>query len=117
MLLTHELDAVTHGEWRLLYILRDLNDSLGYTIFVVLHIAIFMAILFFTQHGSKRSRLWFKIGVSVFMIVHAIIHFRLIGAPGYTFEGILSNSLIFGSALFGAIYLAIVRLGADKNNG
>lgn len=104
--MTHELDAVLHHEWRLLYVLRTMDDSQAYPIFVLMHVAMFMAIFVYTDHHIEKYRKWFRNSLSVFLIVHALIHFSFIGTPGYTFAGWLSNSLIFGSAILGAAYLA-----------
>jgi len=105
LLIAHELDAVLHTEWRLLYGLRNLNDSQAYPIFVLLHVVIFMGIFVFSDHRIEKYRKWFRNSVSAFMVIHALIHFSFIGKPEYTFNGWLSNGLIFGSAIFGLIFL------------
>jgi hypothetical protein len=38
LLFTHELDAMTQSEWRLLYVLRELSDAQGRWWFVALHV-------------------------------------------------------------------------------
>lgn len=113
LLLTHELDAVANTEWRLLYFLRDLSDASAYPIFIILHVAIFMAVFIFTHHNNRKIRNWFRNGICLFLVIHSLIHFRLIGTDGYTFHGILSNSLIFGAALLGLAYL--IFFGLRKN--
>ena len=44
-LFTHELDAVSQSEWRLLYILRTMPDAQGAFWFVALHVPLFAALL------------------------------------------------------------------------
>lgn len=105
LLFTHELDAVTHAEWQLLYLLRDLNYDTAYPVFVTLHIVFFMVVFVLIHHDNEKIQTWFKNGACVFMIIHSIIHFNLIGSQAYTFESLLSNTLIFGSAVLGSIYL------------
>ena len=39
-LLTHEMDAVKHAEWRLLFGLRALGDAVAYPIFLLLHVPV-----------------------------------------------------------------------------
>jgi len=85
--MAHELDAVFHREWKLLYGLRELNDAQAYPIFVLLHVAIFMAIFVFSDHRIEKYRNWFRNSVCGFMIIHSLIHFSFIGRPEYTFNG------------------------------
>ena len=44
-LFTHELDAMTSYEWRLIPILRSLPEALGMTAFVIIHIPLFAGII------------------------------------------------------------------------
>ncbi len=53
-LFTHELDAVTHSEWRLLFGLRDLPDPTAASAFVALHVPLFFLVLWLSHHPSPR---------------------------------------------------------------
>lgn len=105
LLFTHELDAMTHSEWRVLPVTSWLAPGLGRMVFVTLHVPIFALVLgWLTTRLPKRAahgQFW----VSVFLVVHAGLHVAFSGQSHYTFEGILSNTLIFGAALCGALYL------------
>ncbi len=104
-LITHELDAVTHSEWRLLFLLRDLEETKAAQAFVILHVPLVFAVLWFSQHAIPRVRDRTQYGVALFLVVHALIHFSLSGKPEYDFDGILSRSLILSSAVCGALFL------------
>ena len=54
-LLTHELDAVKHSEWGLLYVLRDLSETSAYALFVVLHVSIVALMLSIFGKGDRRT--------------------------------------------------------------
>ena len=43
----HELDAIRQQEWRVFPITRALDDGGGYRLFVLLHIPLWMLILWF----------------------------------------------------------------------
>lgn len=103
-LFTHELDAVTHAEWRLLFGLRDLPDSTAASAFVAFHVPLFFLILLLSHHPRQRVSSSTKLVVAAFMIVHAILHFALSSSPQYSFQGSLSNLLIFGAAVSGAAF-------------
>ncbi len=106
-LFTHELDAVTHSEWRLLFGLRSLPDSTAAPAFVALHVPLFFLALWLSHHQVQRVREGTRLAIAGFMIVHAALHFALSSSPQYTFHGTLSNVLIFGSAASAAAFLTV----------
>ncbi len=105
-LFTHELDAITHSEWRLLVGLRSLPDPTAASTFVALHVPLFFLILWLSHHPAQRLASGTRVVVAAFLIVHGVLHFALSSSPQYTFEGSLSNFLIFGAAVSGTAYLA-----------
>ena len=105
-LLTHELDAVTHSEWRLLFFLRDLPDATASPVFVAAHVPLFFLILWLSHHSREVIRRTTRIVVAGFFVFHAVLHFSLESDPANEFHGALSRTLIAGAALFGAAYLA-----------
>ena len=105
-LFTHELDAITHSEWRLLLGLRSLPEPTAASTFVALHVPLFFLILWLSHYPAQRLANGTRLVVAAFMIVHGVLHFSLSSSPQYTFAGSLSNFLIFGAAVSGASYLA-----------
>ena len=106
-LIAHELDAVTHSEWRLLLVLRDLHETTAAQTFVLVHVPLVFAMLWFSDHSNPSVRNRTKLGVSIFLVVHAGLHFALSGTSQYDFDGLLSRGLILGSALLGALYVVL----------
>ncbi|NNL66557.1 MAG: hypothetical protein HKP30_09965 [Myxococcales bacterium] len=104
-LFTHELDAMTHAEWRLLFVLRDLPEGTASPWFVALHVPAFFFILWLSQHGRARVRDGTRFAVAAFLVIHAVLHAGLSSAPDYGFHGALSQVLIAGAAVFGSAYL------------
>jgi len=104
-LITHELDAVTHSEWRLLFVLRDLEEAIAAQAFVALHVPLLFAVLWYSHHTRRKIGYWTRVGVAAFLIVHMLVHFSLSGAPQYDFDGILSRILILSSGTFAGFYL------------
>jgi len=105
---THELDAMAQSEWRLLYVLRDLDESQARWWFVALHVPLFWALIALTQHAHARTQRVSQISLAAFGIVHALLHLRLRNDPLSTFNTPLSWGLILGMAVLGAAYLALV---------
>jgi hypothetical protein len=106
-LFTHELDAMTQSEWRLLYVLRSMSDSDGRWWFVAIHVPLFWALIALTHHANAGVQRASRLGLAAFCIVHALLHWRLASDPLSTFTSPLSWSLIIGAAFFGLAYLSV----------
>ena len=114
LLFTHELDAMTQSEWRLLYVLRGLSDEEGRWWFVAIHVPLFWALIALTHHASAKVQAVSRQGFAAFCSVHALLHWRLASDPLSNFSSPLSWSLILGAAVLGGIYLAMVVLDRSK---
>jgi hypothetical protein len=68
-------------------------------------VPLFFLILWLSHYPAQRLASGTRLVVAAFMIVHGVLHFALASSPLYTFEGSLSNFLIFGAAASGAAYL------------
>jgi hypothetical protein len=106
-LLTHELDAMQQREWRLLYLLRTFEDDTAAILFVSLHFPLFAAIFHFAFHPHAALQRWSQRLLSAFFLLHASLHWRLMGDPLAPFNSALSLTLIHACALFGGLYLLI----------
>lgn len=104
LLICHELDAVLHAEWQVLPVASLLPEAVAYPVFVLMHVPLFVLLFFGVAATSPRVRHYTKVGVSAFLIVHAGLHALFQGHPNYHFAGWLSNGLIGGAALCGALY-------------
>ncbi len=108
-LFTHELDAVTHSEWRLLFILRSLPDETASPLFVALHVPLFFVILWLSHYPRDGIRNATRTVVAVFLVVHAVLHLSMSSTPLYEFHGMLSRIVIFSAAGCGLGYLFVRR--------
>lgn len=106
-LFTHELDAVANHEWRVLPLLRMLPEDVGMVVFVVAHIPLFAILVAMTARQNASTRTVWRIGVSVFLVAHAVLHFLFRNDPGYEFSTLLSNLLVYGGAALGIVHLLL----------
>ena len=109
-LVAHELDAVHKHEWRLLFVLRTMPDRSARRAFVLIHVPLFAVLLWLAAHSDVGIRYWTLLGLDVFMIVHAGLHWRLSGHPKYEFETPSSRLLIYGTAALAAAHLLVLLL-------
>jgi Family of unknown function (DUF6713) len=106
-LFTHELDAVTHAEWRFLPILQNLPAASATPIFVALHVPLFFVVLWLSGHRREAVRSSTRIIIAAFLVIHAALHFSLSANPAYEFHGGLSRALIFSAGACGLAYLLV----------
>jgi hypothetical protein len=106
-LFTHEIDAMQNHEWRVLPILRILPDELGMAVFVIAHVPIFAILISLVASANVRVRSRSRFFISGFLVLHGLLHALFVNHPNYEFSSVLSNTLIFGGAVFGAIYLGL----------
>ena len=106
-LLTHELDAMSNHEWRLLPGLGGLPDDTAMTVFVALHVPLFALLIGLVASTRPGVRRVSRLVVAGFLVVHAGLHLWFTGRPEYEFSSLLSETLIFGGALCGALYLVL----------
>ncbi len=107
---THELDAVSQHEWRLLYVLRTLPEAIAADVFTAIHVPLFALLVWLTHHPQSNLREGSRLALMSFLIVHVGLHLRLSGHALYTFHSPLSKALIFAGGVCGALYLlALLR--------
>ncbi|MHA7901068.1 MAG: DUF6713 family protein [Henriciella sp.] len=109
LLSVHEMDAMTHAEWRLLPILSGMEETAAREAFVWLHIPLYIGLfwaLFFAAWRELAARVF-----SLAILAHAIVHFVLSGHSLYTFEAPIETVTVYGAGLSGLIYLGLSFLG------
>ena len=114
-LFSHELDAMTNHEWRVLPLIRLLPDELGRDVFVLAHIPLFAVVVALFASTDAQLRRRANIGVAGFLVLHGVLHSFYVDHPAYEFSSSLSNFLIFGGAICGGLYIALEMLGYRSN--
>lgn len=74
--------------------------------FILLHVPLFAVLLAVVSSTDKQLRKRSRLGVSLFLIIHAGLHLWFMDNPRYEFASAVSNVLIFSGALFGGLHLA-----------
>jgi hypothetical protein len=106
-LFTHEIDAIPNHEWRGMPLLGTLPDESGMLVFIAGHVLFFAVLIALVASKDERIRRLSRLGISAFIVVHALLHVLSAGAPTYEFSSRLSRLLIFGGAGLGGLYLVL----------
>ncbi|MEN0041304.1 MAG: DUF6713 family protein [Pseudomonadota bacterium] len=107
LILTHELDAMTRREWRLLPVWRNLSDETGRTVFVAAHVPLFFVLLVFGIGDPLTNAAWY---LSAFAIIHVVMHWLLRNHPENRFNTVGSWVLIGGAGVFGALHILLLAV-------
>lgn len=111
LLLTHEMDAIQHHEWRIFPLTARLSDRAGYHVFTGAHVPLYLVLLWALIGADANTRSTVVVGLDLFFIIHMLLHIALRKHPAYEFSGLLSWSLIVGAGLCGVVDLGL-RLAA-----
>lgn len=112
LLAVHEMDAMTHAEWRLLPVLSGMEDGLARDVFVLLHIPLYTGLIWTLFLGP-----WKQISGRVFcgvLIGHAAAHFALSGHHLYTFAAPIETITVYGGAFASAVFLVLSYIGRSE---
>lgn len=104
-LLVHEMDAVRCHEWRIFPLLSKLNDKLGATIFILLHIPIILFVFLYLEYAPDIEM--FAMVFDLFFIVHLLLHVLYLRHPKNEFKDWVSWAIITGAAIFGLLDLVV----------
>lgn len=104
-LLIHELDAVQQGEWRFFFAWLRASDETKTRLFNAAHVPLLLLVL------ANLATPSFQLGLDIFLVAHAGIHWVLRHHPLIAFNNRFSRIWIFGGALLGLAH-AIMLLSA-----
>ncbi len=111
---THELDAMTYHEWRVLPLTSWLHDEYGMLAFLFFHIPLFAILVALLSSSNEKIRYRSRVGISIFLIFHGLLHILFMGNANYEFSNIWSNILIFGGTAFGVTHLLLEYLEKQR---
>ena len=98
---------MANHEWRVLPLTNWLPDEIGAVVFLFSHILLFSVVVALIASTNEKVRNRSRVIISVFLIVHGILHSLFSGSKAYEFTSLASSILIYGGAALGAIFLAI----------
>ncbi len=102
-LIIHEMDAIRCKEWRILPLLSLLDGKNGQTVFLFMHIPLFVWI-FYSLPPHPGSD-FFMVAFDIFMIIHIGLHLLLLRNKKNEFKDWISWVLIVGAGVFGGLHL------------
>ena len=108
LLLVHEMDAIRAKEWRMLIILKDLDDALAYKVFTLAHIPLYLAVILILVLADESVVLILMYVVDLFAIAHAAIHFFFRKKPTNGFTSVFSQAIIYSLGALAILHLCLL---------
>ena len=102
-ILTHELDAIRLKEWTVFPLLSKLNDNLGFIVFTILHIPLFILLFYGLKTNQEQTIKW----LDIFFMIHIGLHLLILKNRKNPFKSIFSWTIIIFSGLFGFLDLVL----------
>jgi hypothetical protein len=113
-LFTHEMNAMTNGEWRVMPLLNEFSDKTGELIFLLAHVPVFAIVIAFIASMDARTRLLARNITCGFLVAHGALHYLFSSHPAYEFSAFVSELLIYGAAACGSAFLIIFWLTQES---
>jgi hypothetical protein len=69
------MDAIRAKEWKMIVVLKNMSEEAAYRVFALIHIPLYVAVIFVLFHGDAVASYVLKMVIDVFLLGHAIIHY------------------------------------------
>lgn len=106
LLLTHEMDAVRHKEWKMFIGLKDLPEQTAYWVFTLPHILLYALVLFFLL---LKSTIILYV-VDLFLIGHLLLHYFFRNHPDNQLTGFWSKLIISSAGIIAGVHLVLMLI-------
>ncbi|MEL6672235.1 MAG: DUF6713 family protein [Bacteroidota bacterium] len=104
-ILIHEMDAIRCKEWQIFPGLALLEDRLGFQLFMLAHIPLYLIILLALADPGRQNGWVF--GLNIFFLVHLGLHLLFLKHPKNQFKDVISWIFIGGAAVGGGLDLIL----------
>jgi hypothetical protein len=108
LLLVHEMDAIRAKEWKMIIVLKNMSEEAAYRLFTLIHIPLYVAVIFMLFHGGAVASYLLKIVIDVFLLGHAIIHFGFRKHSDNGFKTWFSKSIIYSMSALALFHLCLL---------
>lgn len=106
LFLLHEMDAIRRSEWRLFFILKDMEDSKAYKVFTFIHLFLYIIILSLLFSQYQTVLFWI---LDLFFIIHAILHLFFERHPRNEFKNSFSRFIIYPMGILAVLHLLLLN--------
>ncbi|MGO4183440.1 DUF6713 family protein [Paenibacillus sp. TAF43_2] len=102
--LLHEMDAILRSEWKLFFVLQDMDDAKAYKVFTLIHLPLYTIILALLFSQYQTITFWV---INIFLMIHAILHLFFEKYSRNEFKNTFSRLIIYPMGILAAIHLLL----------
>ncbi|MGG1638707.1 DUF6713 family protein [Paenibacillus sp. NRS-1760] len=105
LFLLHEMDAIRRSEWKLFFVLQDMDDAKAYKVFTLIHLPLYTIILALLFSQYQTNTFWV---IDIFLMIHAILHLFFEKHSRNEFKNTFSRLIIYSMGILAAIHLLLI---------
>ncbi|OAB33167.1 hypothetical protein PMSD_15765 [Paenibacillus macquariensis subsp. defensor] len=105
LFLLHEMDAIRRSEWKLFFVLQDMDDAKAYKVFTFIHLPLYTIILALLFSQYQTITFWV---LDFFLMIHAILHLFFEKHSRNEFKNTFSRFIIYPMGILAAIHLLLI---------
>ncbi len=102
LLFIHEMEAIRYKEWKMFIILKDMEENKAYTVFLLLHIPLYVSYLLLLMSSFFNVAYYIA---DIFLIAHLLIHICFRNHKDNRFNNTISMSIITLMGILSTIHL------------
>lgn len=104
LLLIHEMDAVRNYEWRMLPVLKTMQDNAAYRAFMLLHVPLYAFLLYLLLGGYQTAAYAILDG---FLILHTLLHALFERHRQNRLTSLYSRTVIYAMGALSAVHVLL----------
>ncbi|WP_339208319.1 DUF6713 family protein [Paenibacillus sp. FSL K6-3182] len=105
LFLLHEMDAIRRSEWKLFFVLQDMDDAKAYKVFTLIHLPLYTIILALLFSQYQTITFWV---IDIFLMIHSILHLFYEKHSRNEFKNTFSRLIIYPMGILAAIHLLLI---------
>ena len=113
LLISHEMDAIRCKEWSMFIVLKDMKENKGYLAFSIVHIPLYIGLIYLIAYGSTNTINIFSLCSDIFLIFHWAIHYLFRNKQQNYFKSLYSLVIINSMGIISLVHIIIWFINSE----
>lgn len=105
LIILHEMDAIKCKEWNMFIILKDIKENMAYLIFSIVHLPLYIGLIYLISYGNANTKNIFSIYIDIFLIFHWTIHYAFRNKQQNHFKNLYSSMIINSMGIISLLHI------------
>ena len=108
LLISHEMDAIRCKEWGMFIVLKDMKENTAYLIFSIVHIPLYIGLIYLIAYSSANTINIFSICIDIFLVFHWVIHYLFRNKQQNYFKSLYSLVIINSMGIISLVQIIML---------